>query len=164
MSVLSLSALGLLAGCHTLPPGAEAGPHGTMAYDVLVDATPPGARVHANGADMGTTPLHLKIFGDTDGTFHDFGSPYYIIQAMPLNTNQFTQVRVFGTGQMFGPEDRIPTEIHFDMDRKPPPSPPNVPPGYTYPYPYPYPYPYYWGYPYWGPYYYGPHYYYHRHW
>src|SRR5436190_436517 len=97
-----------LAGCETIPPGAERGPNHTMAYDVLVEASEPGARIEANGQDVGNTPLHLKIFGDPDGTFHDFGSPYYVIKALPLTTNQFEQARFFGTGHLFGPEDRIP--------------------------------------------------------
>src|SRR5207253_1714279 len=66
-----------LAGCQTIPPGAERGPHGTIAYDVLVEASAPGARIQANGQDVGATPVHLKIFGDPDGTFHDVGyAPY----------------------------------------------------------------------------------------
>jgi hypothetical protein len=123
-----------LAGCQTLPPGAEPGPRGTMAYDVLVEASEPGARIEANGEDMGNTPVHIKIFGDPDGTFHDFGSPYYLVRALPLTTNQFEQVRYFGTGQWFGPEDRIPQQIHFDMNQKAPVVAPYGPPGYGHPY------------------------------
>src|SRR5437762_10189178 len=82
-------ALLLLMGCETVPPGAEHGPHNTMAYDLLVDASAPGARIEANGQVIGNTPVHLKIFGDPDGTFHDFGSPYYVVRALPLTTNQF---------------------------------------------------------------------------
>lgn len=121
-----------LAGCQTLPPGAEPGPRGTMAYNVLVEASEPGARIVANGEDMGNTPAHIKIFGDPDGTFHDFGSPYYLIRASPMTTNQFEQVRYFGTGQWFGPEDRIPERIHFDMNQKAPAVAPYGPPGYPY--------------------------------
>src|SRR5207244_6742891 len=92
-----LAVAALLTGCETIPPGAERGPHNTMAYDVLVDASPPGARIEANGQDIGNTPVHLKIFGDPDGTFHDFGSPFYVVKASPLATNQFPQPRYFGT-------------------------------------------------------------------
>src|SRR5437773_9918298 len=88
-------AAGLLAGCETVPPGAERGPHGTMAYDVLIEASEPGARIEANGEYVGNTPLHLKIFGDSDGTFHDLGSESDVIRALPLLTNQFPQVPVF---------------------------------------------------------------------
>src|SRR3989442_5003714 len=109
--VASLVAVAFLAGCETIPPGAERGPHGTIAYDVLVEASEPGARIEANGQDVGNTPVHLKIFGDPDGTLHDFGYAYYVVNALPLTTNQFEQVRFFGTGQWFGPEDRIARRI-----------------------------------------------------
>ena len=146
----TLVAVAFLAGCETIPPGAERGPHGTMAYDVLIEASAPGARIEANGQDVGNTPVHLKIFGDPDGTFHDFGSPYFVIRALPLSTNQFEQVRFFGTGYWFGPEDRIPKQIYFDMNQKTQVSAPYGPPVSGYPYygpPVYYgpPYPYYWG-------------------
>ena len=150
-SIYAMSAVAavFLAGCQTLPPGAERGPHGTMAYDVLIQASEPGARIVANGLEAGNTPVHLKIFGDPDGTFHDFGSPYYVIRALPLTTNQFEQVRFFGTGQWFGPEDRVPKEIHFDMNQKTQVYAPYGPPVYGYPYygppVYYYGPPYYWG-------------------
>lgn len=144
-----LATLLCVTGCQTtLPPGAERGPQGTMAYDVLIEASAPGAKIEANGEIIGDAPLHLKIFGDTDGTFHDFGSDFYLIRALPLTTNQYAQVRTFGTGHWFGPEDRIPERIYFDMNQRAPEYPPGAP-GYAYPYPYPY----YYGPP---PYYYGP--------
>jgi len=149
----SLAAAGLLAGCGTpIPPGAERGPHNTMAYDVLIGSSPPGARIEADGNNLGNTPVHLKIFGDPDGTFHDFGSYTYVVRAFPIASNQYPQVRVFGTGKGFQREDRIPTSIYFDMNQPPPAYPAY---GYGYPYPYyGYPYPdYYWG---WLYYYYGP--------
>src|SRR5882762_7243484 len=103
-TLLSVVGLGLLAaGCQTVPPGVERGPHGTIAYDVLVESTPPGARIEANGQVIGNAPLHLKIFGDTDGTFHDFGSYYYVVRALPIATNQYLQTRVFRTGHLFTP-------------------------------------------------------------
>jgi hypothetical protein len=138
----------LLSGCQTLPPGAEPGPNGTMAYDVPIDASAPGAHIEVNGEDVGNTPVHVKIFGDPDGTFHDFGSPYYVIRALPLSTNQFEQTRFFGTGHWFGPEDRIPQQVQFDMNQKPQVRAPYGPPVYGYPYygpPVYYDAPYYWG-------------------
>lgn len=163
-------ALGLLAGCVTPPPdNLEHGPHGTIAYDVTVDASPPGARVEANGEIIGQTPLHLKIFGDKDGTFHDFGSYYYIVRGLPLTTNQYVQTRVFQTGRHFTPEDHIPQQIFFDMNQPAPAPPPPVASGQQYPayyYPPP-PYPYYGPAPYYGPsfrFYIGPPGYYHHHW
>jgi hypothetical protein len=144
----SAAVIAALAGCASLPPGAEPGPHNTMAYYVQVTASEPGARIEANGQTIGNAPLTLKIFGDPDGTFHDFGSYEYVVQAFPLTTNQFVQTRVFRTGKMFTPEDMIPREIHFDMNQPPPRYVP-VPyaaPGYYYPPPY-----YYYGPGYYGP-------------
>ncbi len=143
-----------LMGCQTAPPGVERGPHGTIAYDVLIEASPPGAKIEANGQVVGSTPLHLKIFGNKDGTFHNFGAPYYMIQALPMVTNQFVQIRPFRTGHHDRPEDYIPKQIYFDMNQATAQSQYPVPSGYPYPaygppvYYYP---PYY--YP---PYYYGP--------
>lgn len=150
-----LAAVGLGTGCATLPPGAEPGPHGTMAYDVLVESSPPGARIEANGEPVGEAPVHIKIFGDTDGTFHDFGSYYYVVRAFPLTTNQFPQVRAFRTGRDFSPEDRIPNKIYFDMNQPAPAYPPlegpTAYPGYYGP-PVYYGPPYYYGPGYYGPY------------
>src|SRR5438034_11517012 len=94
----SVAAAAFLTGCETVPPGAERGPDGTIAYDVLVEASEPGARIEANGDSAGNTPLHLKIFGDTDGTFHNFGSYYYVVRALPITTNQYVQTHVYRTG------------------------------------------------------------------
>lgn len=117
-----LGAAAFVAGCAApLPPGAEAGPHHTMAYDVLVEASPPGARIEAEGSNIGNTPCHLKIFGDPDGTFHDFGSFTYTVRAFPITSNQYPQIIVFGTGKYFTHEDRIPRRIYFDMNRRPAP-------------------------------------------
>ena len=150
ISATALASLSVLTACHTLPPGAEPGPNGTMAYYVKIDATEPGTRINANGQDIGTVPLTLKIYGDKDGTFHDFGSYYYVIQAFPPSTNLFVQTKVYRTGHLFSPEDMVPHEIHFDMSQ---PSPVETPtysrrgnPYYYGPY---YGGPYYG--PYWGP-------------
>ena len=132
-----------VTGCETpTPPGVERGPHGTIAYNVLIEASPPGAKIEANGQIVGDTPLHLKIFGDKDGTFHDFGSDFYVIRALSLTTNQYPQVRMFGTGRWFGPEDKIPQEVYFDMNQPPPQY---APAPYPYPVPYYYPAPFYYG-------------------
>lgn len=130
---IGLLAVALLTGCETVPPGVERGPHGTIAYDVYLEASPPGAHIEANGQVVGDAPLHLKIFGDKDGTFHDFGSYYYIIRALPLTTNQYVQTRVFRTGRWFTPEDQIPDRIYFDMNQPYPPPPVPGSPVYVYP-------------------------------
>ena len=119
-----------VSACDTVPPGVERGPHGTVAYEVLIEASEPGARIEANHEPIGNAPLRLKIFGDKDGTFHDFGSFEYIIQAFPIASNQFPQTRVFGTGKAFTHEDRIPAKIFFDMNRPEPIYPGSYGPGY----------------------------------
>ena len=121
--VILAATVGALTGCVTYPPGAERGPRGTMAYMVPVEANEPGVIIYANGSKAGTAPLTLKIFGDRNGTFHNFGSGEFVVQAVPLKTNQFVQTRVFQTGRMFEREDRIPDRIHFDMSRPPLPQP-----------------------------------------
>ncbi len=108
----------LLCGCETTPPGAEKGPQGTIAYMVQIESSEPGVRVEANNEYVGKTPITLKIFGDKDGTFHNFGSQEYIIRAFPLNTNQYMQTKVFRTGGWFSQEDKIPSRIYFDMNQK----------------------------------------------
>ena len=151
--LLLLPAVALfLVGCETpLPPGAEPGPHGTMAYDVLVETSSPGARIEANGEYVGEAPVHLKIFGDRDGTFHNFDSEVYVVRALPVATNQFVQSHVFRTGGILMSEDKIPRRIYFDMNQPPPVYVPV--PVYVSPEPY-----------YYGPsFYYGPRYYYRDH-
>lgn len=147
LPLATLAAAIFFVGCETVPEGVERGPHGTIAYDVLVEASEPGARIEANGESIGNTPLHLRIYGDKDGTFHDFGSYHYVIRALPLTTNQHPQTKIFQTGKMFTPEDRIPQRIYFDMTQPQAVYPPPGPPVYVYPAPpvYYYPPPYYYG-------------------
>ena len=131
--VVGVVVASFLSGCQTpLPPGAEPGPHGTMAFQVLIEASEPGARIEVGGEHVGNTPLTLKVFGDRDGTFHDFGSYHYVVRALPLTTNQFPQARFFGTGRAWGAEDRIPERIFFDMNQPAPVYfyPPLAPPAY----------------------------------
>lgn len=160
-SAAGLAGLLVLTGCETTPPGVERGPSGTIAYDVLVEASPPGAHIEANGQIVGDAPLHLKIFGDKDGTFHDFGSYYYIVRGLPVTTNQFVQTQIFHTGRWFSPEDHVPSRIYFDMNQNTstaPGGPVYVVPGY--------PPPVYYGPPYYGPsfrFYFGPGYYHYGH-
>jgi hypothetical protein len=149
--VAGLAAAVVLVGCQTIPPGAERGPHNTMAYSVLVDASPPGAHIEVNGQDVGQAPVRIKIFGDPDGTFHDFGSYYYVVRALPITTNQYVQTKFFRTGHMLTPEDHIPARIYFDMNQ---PAREYPPPSYYRNYappPYYYGDPYYYGPPFYGP-------------
>jgi len=147
--LIALAAVGFLTGCESLPPGAERGPHGTMAFLVPVEASVPGTKIYANGHEAGVAPLTLKIFGDKDGTFHDFGAYEFVVQAVPSQTNQHVQTKVFQTGRMFSPEDKIPERIVFNMDLPPTTYVPVAPPSaYYYPPP-----AYYYGWPhhYYGP-------------
>lgn len=161
ISLVGLAVVVAVTGCESVPPGVERGPHGTIAYDVQIESFPPGARIEANGQIIGNAPVHLKIFGDKDGTFHDFGSYYYIVRALPIATNQYVQTRVFRTGHLFTPEDHIPQRIDFDMNQPNPYPAPGV--GYEPAYPPPV---YYYGPPvYYGPgvqFYFGPRF--HHHW
>ncbi len=109
-------------GCSTPDPRVaaegtpEKGRDGTVAFLVQVEASEPDVRIEADGDSIGTAPLTLKIFGDKDGTFHNFGSPEYAIRAYPAKPGQRVQSKIYYTGQWFGREDRIPSKIYFDMN------------------------------------------------
>ena len=118
-SALTIIAITLL-GCSSVPPNTEKGPQGTIAYLVQIECSVPGVRIEANNDYIGKTPCALKIFGDQDGTFHNFGSHEYTIKAYPdsASTNLFVQTKVFRTGGWFSQEDKIPSRIYFDMNQK----------------------------------------------
>lgn len=121
-----------------------------MAYPVLVEASAPGARIEVNGEYVGDAPITIKVFGDRNGTFHDFGSHVFWIRALPIHTNQFPQVRIYRTGRGLTPDDRIPGRIYFDMT-VPPPAVQAAPPVYVVPPAHPGPSWYYYGPPWYGP-------------
>lgn len=110
-----------LVGCSTTDSGkpspVERGPQGTVAYRVLIESNEPGVRIEADKEYVGTTPLELKIFGDKDGTFHHFGSPDYVIQAIPVKPGQHLHSKFFRTGDAFTGEDKIPKRLFFDMSQ-----------------------------------------------
>jgi len=116
----------ILAGCGTtnVDPNVEGGPDGTIAYQVPVDASEPGARIEVNGESLGVTPMTLKIFGDRDGTFHNFGSYEFLVRAYPPGAARPAQTKIFHTGVLMGSEDKIPRKIYFDFGPKPSTSPP----------------------------------------
>ncbi len=119
---LAVAAVVAAAGCATSDATVqkpERGPGGTIAYMVPVETSEPGARIEVNGDDVGKSPLTLKIFGDKDGTFHNFGSYQYVIKAYPVRPGQYVQTKVFRTGGWFTPEDRIPTRLYFDLSVEP---------------------------------------------
>jgi hypothetical protein len=112
----------ILAGCATDGPKPEKGKAGTIAYLVEVESSEPGARIEVNNEYVGKTPTTLKIFGDKDGTFHNFGSYEYRVTASPVRAGQQAQTKVFKTGGWFTPEDRIPKKIFFDFGALPEPT------------------------------------------
>jgi hypothetical protein len=113
----SIAALAIfLGGCAaTDKPGTERGPDGTIAYEVLVESNEPGAKIEVNYRFEGVTPLKIKIFGDRDGTFHNFGSDDFIVRAYPSRTNDFPQTKIFRTGTMGVKDDKIPDRISFEF-------------------------------------------------
>lgn len=106
---------GLAAGCATDPPGTEHGPDNTIAYSVPVEASEPNTKIEVNYQPAGIAPLTIKIFGDRDGTFHNFGSDEFTVRAYPSNTSQFPQTKIFKTGAMGVQDDKIPQKIYFDF-------------------------------------------------
>lgn len=118
----TLGALLALTSCATSSSTAqkpERGPDGTIAYMVQIETSEPNARIEVNGEDVGRSPMTLKIFGDKDGTFHNFGSYQYVIKAYPVRQGQYVQTKVFRTGGWFTSEDKIPSRIYFDMNLEP---------------------------------------------
>lgn len=114
MKKLTLFGILALFGCAT-EPGVEKGPQGTIAYLVQINAEPPGTRIEVNGDDAGVVPLTYKIFGDRDGTFHNFGSQEFVVKAYPpRGSGGFVQTKVYHTGGWFGREDMVPKRIFFD--------------------------------------------------
>jgi hypothetical protein len=116
--VLTFAILGLV-GCGTPSnPQAERGPNGTIAYNVTIDSSEPGASIEVNGESVGVTPMVLKIFGDRDGTFHNFGSYDFILQGYPPGKGRPSQNKIYHTGALMGQEDKIPGKIYFDFGPK----------------------------------------------
>jgi hypothetical protein len=111
----ALTALTVVGCATTEGPKPEKGPSGTIAYLVEVESSELGARVEANNEYIGKTPLTLKIFGDKDGTFHNFGSYHYTVTAYPISPGQQSQTKDFRTGGWFTAEDRIPKKLFFDF-------------------------------------------------
>jgi len=119
LMLFGLVAMSVIVGCSTTSSGnTERGPQGTIAYYVQIESSEPGARVEANDDYVGKTPMSLKIFGDKDGTFHNFGTMDYIIKVYPVRTGQYVQTKAFKTGGWWTPEDKIPSRLYFDLDLK----------------------------------------------
>jgi hypothetical protein len=116
--MIALSYAGLVAamlGCSSTPK-ADKGPEGTKAFYVQVQTSREGVSIETNNVFAGKAPLVLRLMGDKDGTFHNFGSPQYVIRALPESTNSFIPTQVFKTGDKSSPGDRVPGLIFFDMN------------------------------------------------
>jgi hypothetical protein len=122
LTLLLLPAI-LLAGCATEDPKAvagpqrtdEKGPQNTVIYLVPVESSEPGAKIEVNGKVEGVAPLTIKVFGDRDGTFHNFGSDDFTVRAYSPRTEQYPQSRIFKTGTFGVKDDKIPQRIYFDF-------------------------------------------------
>ena len=104
----------VLLGCSSTPKG-DKGPEGTKAFYIQVQASREGVSIETNNVFAGKAPFLLRLMGDKDGTFHNFGSPQYVVRALPATTNAFTPTQAFKTGDKSSPGDRIPGLIFFDM-------------------------------------------------
>lgn len=120
LSLLSLCAAAVLvAGCATrIPANAERGPGGTIAYHIKIESSDPGARVEVNSEYVGTTPVEVRVWGDPDGTFHNFGSSDFVVRVLPVREGQSAQTKTFRTGGWFAQEDQIPKRLFFDLSQK----------------------------------------------
>ncbi len=118
-ALLLTATLSIMAGCAgTSSSSPEQGPGGTIAYMVKIESSEPGARVEVNDDFIGKTPVDLRVWGDKDGTFHNFGASDFVIRVTPVREGQSPQTKVFRTGGWFGQEDRIPNRLFFDLDQK----------------------------------------------
>jgi hypothetical protein len=117
LSGFALICIGILSGCHTTDPTVEPGPDGTVACYLKVESSRPGVTIETNSVFAGKTPLTVKVFGDVNGTFHNFGSPEFVLRAVPPMTNEFTQIHSFRAGKRSEPGDKIPGLVFFDMSK-----------------------------------------------
>jgi hypothetical protein len=108
----------LFSGCKTSPVGTESGPEHTVACFIQVEASVPGVTIETNHVVAGMAPLTLKVFADASETFHNFGSPEFVLTAKPASTNYFVQTRIFRAGKGSAPGDRIPGLVFFDMNQR----------------------------------------------
>jgi hypothetical protein len=112
---LTLLLTAFATGCASDPPGTETGPYNTIAYTITIDASEPGTKIEVNYKSAGVAPVKVKVFGDRDGTFHNFGSDEYTVRGYPPNPDQFPQTKIFKTGAMGVKDDKIPGKIYFDF-------------------------------------------------
>lgn len=106
-----------VSGCATTEdPNVEKGPQNTIAYNVPVESNLPGTKIEVNYQVIGVAPLSVKIFGDRDGTFHNFGNDEYIVRAYPPDSSYYPKTQIFKTGAFSIKDDLIPKKITFNFD------------------------------------------------
>ena len=117
--LLAVASLPWLAGCSSTETSNKApiekGLHGTIAYMIPVEASEAGTKIEVNHQAVGNAPLTIKIFGDKDGTFHNFGSDEFVVRGYPPRADQFPQTKIFKTGAFGIKDDKIPQRIYFDF-------------------------------------------------
>ncbi len=113
-----LGLIPILSSCRSSPASGDSGPEHTMACFIQVEASIPGVTIETNHVVAGKTPLTLKVFGDASETFHNFGSPEFVLTARPPTTNYFIQTKAFRTGKGSAPGERIPGLVFFNMSQE----------------------------------------------
>ena len=113
--------------------------YGCGSREAPAEPEPPSA---IPAATLGNTALFLAgLHGPAGSAFHaleetpawrDYAERFDKAWA-GVEKDQFAQVRAFGTGRAFSPEDRIPQHIYFDMNQPRPRYPVAAPPVYGYP-------------------------------
>jgi hypothetical protein len=115
-----LFAILVLSGCSTPnSPDVEKGLHGTIAYHILIEASEPGTKIEVNHQMVGVVPVTVKVFGDRDGTFHNFGSDEYVIRGFPPREDFYSQTKIFKTGTFGIKDDKIPQKVFFQFSSTP---------------------------------------------
>lgn len=120
--MLAAALAAVVCGCasSTSSPKAaapEKGLYGTIAYVIRIEASEPGTKIEVNHQAVGIAPLTVKVFGDRDGTFHNFGSDEYVVRGYPPKPEQFPQTKIFKTGAFGIKDDKIPDRIFFDFSK-----------------------------------------------
>jgi hypothetical protein len=107
----------LWGGCSSAPEqaGVEKGLHGTIAYQVQIEASEPNTKIEVNHQAVGVAPITVKVFGDKDGTFHNFGSDEWVVRGYPPKPEQFPQTKIFRTGAFGVKDDKIPQRVYFNF-------------------------------------------------
>ena len=86
-------------------PADDPQPH----YTILVESSPPGARIEFNDAFVGTTPCRIRVPGEAGRKFA-YGQMFkHIFKALPSTAGCYSQTKDFPKGS------DIPEHLFFDM-------------------------------------------------